>query len=209
MIRHRHAAEREGARLIREGEGADALQLYRSEERVVVAPDADARREAMVADWHEAFERGEDALMVAKRNVEVANLNELARAARREQGRLGDTEIEVGENTFAAGDRVITRVNDHANQIYNRERWTVAEVDAERCRVVLEGLDRQRRVELDASYLGRTNPHSRRPRASNTPMPRPPTAPRGPLSIAPSSWSIPRWISRSSTSPPPEAARRR
>jgi hypothetical protein len=62
-------------------------------------------------------------VMVAKRNVEVERLNEMARQTRREAGELGAAEIEVGEARFAAGDQVITRVNDHTEQIYNRERW--------------------------------------------------------------------------------------
>jgi conjugative relaxase-like TrwC/TraI family protein len=70
VIRHRHDLDREAAKRIREGEGREALSLYRSEERVTVAPDAEARREAMVRDWHEAFERGEDAVMIAKQNAE-------------------------------------------------------------------------------------------------------------------------------------------
>jgi hypothetical protein len=37
------------------------------------------RREAMVRDWHEAFERGEDAVMITEQNAEVEQLNELAR----------------------------------------------------------------------------------------------------------------------------------
>ena len=58
MIRHNHEVDREAARMIREGEGRAALELYRSEERVTVAPDAEARREAMVADWHRAYQEG-------------------------------------------------------------------------------------------------------------------------------------------------------
>ncbi len=69
VIRHEHELDREAAKRIREGEGREALALYRSSERVIVAPDAKARREAMVADWHESFERGEDAVMIAKRNA--------------------------------------------------------------------------------------------------------------------------------------------
>ena len=38
VIRHRYDAEREGAKRIREGEGEQAIRLYRSEERVIVAP---------------------------------------------------------------------------------------------------------------------------------------------------------------------------
>ena len=163
VIRHRHELDREAAKRIRDGEGREALDLYRSSERVTIAPDAEARREAMVADWHQSFERGDDAVMIAKRNAEVAKLNAMAREVRKQEGKLGAQEIEVGEARFAAGDRVITRVNERQSDIYNRERWRVAEVDAEQRRVVLEGVDQAKRVELGAEYLARTNPHSEAP----------------------------------------------
>jgi len=163
VIRHHHETDREGAKRIREGEGREALSLYRSEERVIVAPNAEARREAMVRDWQEAFAGGEDAVMVAKRNVDVAKLNELARAMVREQGRIGSEEIEVGGNAFAAGDQVITRVNDRALDVYNRERWTVAEVNPADRTVVLQGIDSPRQVEVGAEYLSRVNPYGDAP----------------------------------------------
>ena len=163
VIRHSHDLDREAARMIREGEGRAALELYRSSERVTVAPDAEARREAMVADWHRAYSEGQDALMVAKRNSEVERLNATARELLRAEGALGQQEIEVGEARFAAGDRVITRVNDHSNAIYNRERWQVAEVDLEQRRVVLEGIDQQRTVEIGPDYLSRTTSHGEAP----------------------------------------------
>jgi conjugative relaxase-like TrwC/TraI family protein len=80
VIRHRHELEREGAKLIREGEGREALSIYQGAERVTVSDDPLARREAMVADWWRSYERGEDALMIAKRNAEVAELNAMARS---------------------------------------------------------------------------------------------------------------------------------
>jgi conjugative relaxase-like TrwC/TraI family protein len=163
VIRHHHETDREAAKRIREGEGREALSLYRSEERVIVAPNAEARREAMVRDWQEAFAGGEDALMVAKRNADVEKLNELACAVMRERGRVGGEEIEVGDNAFAAGDQVITRVNDRALDIYNRERWTVAEVNPTDHTVVLKGIDSPREVEVDAAYLSRTNPYGDAP----------------------------------------------
>jgi conjugative relaxase-like TrwC/TraI family protein len=163
VIRHEHELDRIGAKQIREGEGREALARYESGERVTVAPNAEARREAMVRDWHESFERGEDAVMVAKRNAEVGRLNAMAREVRKEAGQLGAQEIEVGEARFAAGDQVITRVNDRGTEIYNRERWRIAEVDAEQRRVVLDGIDQARTVEVGAEYLARTNPHSDAP----------------------------------------------
>jgi hypothetical protein len=117
----------------------------------------------MVADWHEAYERGEDAVMIAKRNRDVERLNATAREVRRQEEKLGAEEIEVGDVCFAAGDQVITRVNDRAAEIYNRERWQVAEVDAAQRRVVLDGIDQARRVEVEADYLARTNPYSDAP----------------------------------------------
>lgn len=163
VIRHHHETDREAAKRIREGEGREALSLYRSEERVIVAPNAEARREAMVRDWQEAFAGGEDALMVAKRNADVEKLNELARAVMRERGRVGSEEIEIGGNAFAAGDQVITRVNDRTLDIYNRERWTVAEVNLTDRTAVLHGIDSPRQVEVDAAYLSRTNPYGDSP----------------------------------------------
>jgi hypothetical protein len=159
VIRHEHALDREGARRIREGQGAEAIEGYRSEERVVVSPDPEARREEMVRDWWRSYAGGEDALMIAKRNAEVARLNALAREVMKAEGRLGGREIQVGEASFAAGDQVITRVNDHKARIYNREGWRVESVDPDGRGVGLVGVDASgRRVVVDADYLGRVNP---------------------------------------------------
>ncbi|MGN6259028.1 MAG: MobF family relaxase [Solirubrobacterales bacterium] len=130
VIRHRHELEREGAKLIREGQGREALSIYEGAQRVTVSDDPAARREAMVADWWESYSRGEDALMIAKRNAEVAELNAMARARAKAEGRVRGEEIEVGKARFAKGDQIITRINDQRAGIYNRERWRVAEVDA-------------------------------------------------------------------------------
>jgi conjugative relaxase-like TrwC/TraI family protein len=158
VIRHRHELEREAAKMTREGRGAEALSVYQGAERVTVSDDPLARREAMVADWWEHFREGEDALMIAKTNREVAALNALAREEMRAAAKLGAEEIAVGEARFAAGDQVITRINDQATQIYNRERWHVAEVDAESGSLVLVGIDTRGRVCVDSDYLGRVRP---------------------------------------------------
>jgi conjugative relaxase-like TrwC/TraI family protein len=163
VIRHEHELDRVAAKRIRDGEGREALRLYEFGERVTVAPDADARREAMVRDWHESYGRGEDAVMIAKRNVDVGKLNAMAREVRMQAGQLGTQEIEVGGARFAGGDQVITRVNDQAACIYNRERWRIAEVNPEKGSLVLAGIDQARAVEVGPDYLARTNPHSEAP----------------------------------------------
>jgi conjugative relaxase-like TrwC/TraI family protein len=156
VMRHNRDLDREAAKRIREGQGREALSLYRSEERVTVAGNAEERRVAMVEDWWRSYAKGEDALMVAKRNVEVERLNAIARELVRSEGRLGGEQVEVGGAAFAAGDQVITRINDRRASIYNRERWEVAQVDAERGRIVLDGIDQARRVEVGPDYLSQT-----------------------------------------------------
>jgi conjugative relaxase-like TrwC/TraI family protein len=158
VIRHRHELEREAAKMTREGRGGEALSVYQGAERVTVSDDPLARREAMVADWWEHYRQGEDALMVAKRNAEVRELNILAREQMRAEAKLGAEEIAVGEARFAAGDQVITRINDQRQNIYNRERWHVAEVDAGSGSLVLVGIDTRGRVCVDSDYLGRVRP---------------------------------------------------
>ena len=155
VIRHRHELEREGAKLIRSGEGREALAIYQGAERVTVSDDPLARQEAMVADWWRSYERGEDALMIAKRNAEVQELNALARERMKAAGRLGAEEVRVAEASFAAGDQVITRINDQRQNIYNRERWKVVEVDPASERLWLVGIDTRGRVCVDSDYLGR------------------------------------------------------
>lgn len=66
----------------------------------------------MVSDWWRNSDQGDDALMIAKRNAEVAELNALARERAKAAGKLGGEEIEVGGARFAASDQVITRIND-------------------------------------------------------------------------------------------------
>jgi conjugative relaxase-like TrwC/TraI family protein len=155
VIRHGHELEREGAKLIREGQGREALAIYEGAERVTVSNDPAARREAMVADWWQSFKRGKDALMIAKRNAEVKELNAMARGKMKAEGRLRGEEIRVGTARFAKGDQIITRINDRKAQIYNRERWKVAEVDAKSRRLVLDGIDTRGRVCVDSVYLDR------------------------------------------------------
>lgn len=158
VIRHRHALDREAAKLIREGRGSEAFERYLAAGRVRVAPDAVERRVAMVADWWAARERGADALMVVKRNSERGALNELAREVLRAEGRLGSEELSVGGRPFAVGDEVITRVNDHSARIYNRERWLIEAVEVESGRLRLAGIDTARRVGVDPGYLERVSP---------------------------------------------------
>jgi conjugative relaxase-like TrwC/TraI family protein len=158
VIRHEHDLDREAAKLIREGSGREAISVYQGAERVTVSNDPLARRYAMVANWWQRYREGEDALMIAKRNAEIRELNQMARERMRAGSRLGAEEIKVGEVDFAVGDQVITRVNDQKLGVFNRERWRIAEVDVDSRRLWLDGIDTAKRVCVDSVFLGRVNP---------------------------------------------------
>jgi hypothetical protein len=75
---------------------------------------------------------------------------------RREEGRLGDAEVIVGERALAAGDRVQTRINFNNPKVDNRERWDVIDVDAAARTVRLQRIGGDgREVTLGPGYLDR------------------------------------------------------
>ncbi len=126
--RQRREADRAFVALVHEGRGSDALDLLRTRGRLVVGDDLPSTLNGLLADWHRDFATGADAVMIARRNRDVDDLNHQARELRREAGALGDSEVIVGERAFAAGDRVQTRIN--RDGISNRERWDVLDADA-------------------------------------------------------------------------------
>ncbi len=156
--RQRHPLDRRIVELAHSGRGSDALDLLRAEGRLGIAETITEARTATVLDWHAAYATGSDAVMIARRNRDVGELNASARALLLAEGRVGEEAIRIGEREFAAGDRVITRVN--TSEVSNRERWTVTAVDPERQSVELERIGGdERSLSLDADYLQRRTPN--------------------------------------------------
>ncbi|MEZ4588708.1 MAG: MobF family relaxase [Gemmatimonadales bacterium] len=155
--RQRAEVDREIVRLAHAGRGSDALDLLRAEGRLVIADTHDEALRAVALDWHTGFAAGDDAVMIARRNRDVAELNRLGRALLAAEGRLGGAEVEVGGERFAVGDRVITRVN--TAHVSNRERWEVSAVDARRNEIELRRIGGEERgVVLRSRYLDFTTP---------------------------------------------------
>jgi conjugative relaxase-like TrwC/TraI family protein len=152
--RQHHEADREFVALVHEGRGSEALDLLRTRGRLVVGDDLPSTLNGLLADWHRDFATGADAVMIARRNRDVDDLNHQARELRREAGALGIAEVVVGERAFAAGDRVQTRVN--WDGISNRERWDVLDADAAARTVRLRRVGgNERIVTVGPDYLDR------------------------------------------------------
>ncbi len=128
--RQRDPLDRRIVELAHEGRGSDALDLLRSRERLVIADTLPEALDALVLDWHERYSAGEDAVMIARRGRDVAELNAKAREILAAERRVGETALSVAGREFAIGDRVVTRIN--TPEVSNRERWHVIAIDQAR-----------------------------------------------------------------------------
>jgi ATP-dependent exoDNAse (exonuclease V) alpha subunit len=148
-VRQRHVWEREALEQLREGRVDEAIAQYGERDRITIEPDETQTRRALVRDWLNAAD--EDAVMIAQRRTDVAELNRLAREELRRAGRLGSDELQLRGGSFAAGDHVVVKRNDLALDVYNGDRGTITAVDLERGALTVEA--RGRALELDAGFL--------------------------------------------------------
>jgi len=153
---HRQAEvwDREALAELRQGKVQAWSQAYRDHGRLVARPTSDELRETLVDDWWEAARRHDagDAIMIAHRRSDVAELNTLARARMHRDGRLGEEELTTPTRAFAVGDRVIARRNDRRADLVNGTRGEVFAVDLESRSVAIRTADGTGR-QLDSSYL--------------------------------------------------------
>jgi hypothetical protein len=128
---------------------------YSDHGRLVAEPTAAKTRQHLVDDWWKANTDGCDAVMIAHRRVDVAELNDRARSLMRADGRLGRDEVLDAEGRpFAAGDRVLVKRNERRLGLINGTRADVCTVDAEQRALTLtlkDGTSRQ----IDAATLDR------------------------------------------------------
>lgn len=159
--RQRDPVDREIVELAHEGRGSDALDVLRAHERLVIADTLPEVFDAQVLDWHKRYAAGEDAVMIARRTRDVAELNECARELLSAQGALGKDALIVSGQPFWVGDRVVTRIN--TPEVSNRERWEVVGVDQAKHHLYLQRLGVEGEgVRLDRRYLEKLTP-SREP----------------------------------------------
>lgn len=152
--RQAEAWDRDALAELRRGKVRAWSETYRDHGRLVARPTADDLRETLVDDWWEAARQrdGEDAVMIAHRRADVAELNTLARHRMHRDGRLGDDELVAGSRAFAVGDRVIARHNDRRADVVNGTRAEVVGVDLGSRSVSVTVADGTQRT-LDSAYL--------------------------------------------------------
>lgn len=153
--RQRDPAERAALHQLRSGEVEDAVAALRVHGNVVAAVDAETARNTIVADWFEYRQQGSSALMMARRNSDVDDLNRRARHLVADE--LSGEPIVVARRPFQVGDQVVCTRNDHPNGIRNGTTGTIVDVDHRRRSVTLAEDDgTTRRLErdfLDAGWM--------------------------------------------------------
>jgi conjugative relaxase-like TrwC/TraI family protein len=126
--RQREAWERRALDQLREGDPEHAIQAYVAHDRVHIARTPDDTRRQLVADWRAARAQ-DDAVMIAQRRSDVADLNQRARELLRRAGELGGSELCLPGGRFAVGDLVVIKRNDQRLGVTNGERGRVLAVD--------------------------------------------------------------------------------
>jgi conjugative relaxase-like TrwC/TraI family protein len=143
--------EREALAALRAGRVADAVGHMDRNGQPVTAPNADQIRDALAGDWHELRRSGSDAVMMARRRQDTADLNMRARQLLVADGELTQTVMVVDDLEFAIGDRVVAHKNRYDLGILNAERATVVGTRGDRLLLDVDGGERQ--VAIPTDYI--------------------------------------------------------
>jgi conjugative relaxase-like TrwC/TraI family protein len=149
--RQREEWERDALRQLRDGDPSAALAAYHIHGRITIGDTAEDTKALLVADWWASRAAGEDAIMLARRRSQVAELNVHGRLRAELAGRLTGAVLDVDGTPFQAGDAVMTLRNDRRIGVRNGNRGLVVAVDpdAHTMRVRLTRGD----IDLPARYV--------------------------------------------------------
>jgi hypothetical protein len=96
---------------VRAGNLEQAIAAYAEHDRIRAFEARDDRDRALVADWWQAHQAGEQPVIYAHRRAQVDQLNAVCQRLRTEAGQLGSERLVVGNRTFAVGDVVVLGAN--------------------------------------------------------------------------------------------------
>jgi conjugative relaxase-like TrwC/TraI family protein len=96
---------------VRAGNLERAIAAYAEHDRIRAFEARDDRDRALVGDWWQAHEAGEQPVIYAHRRAQVDQLNQICQRLRAEAGQLGPEHLAVGDRTFAVGDVVVLGAN--------------------------------------------------------------------------------------------------
>jgi conjugative relaxase-like TrwC/TraI family protein len=96
---------------VRAGNIEQAIAAYAEHDRIRAFEARDDRDRALVADWWQAHQGGEQPVIYAHRRAQVDQLNAVCQRLRAQAGQLGSERLVVGDRVFAVGDVVVLGAN--------------------------------------------------------------------------------------------------
>lgn len=154
--RQRQQWERDALEHLRSGHAEQAISSYAEHGQMTIADNAPELRQRLVADWWRAREFGADAVTIALRRDDVADLNARARTYMLHHDRLGPDVVQVGGKEFAVGDEAVCLRNHPGLGVTNGTHGAITRLDPAEGTLVLT--DRAGRdYALTAEYLASTS----------------------------------------------------
>lgn len=144
--------EQETLERLRTGHAGEALAAYHQHGRLILANTAGDQREQMVKDWWTARGEGREAIMIALRRADVAELNQRARARMATTGQLGEQTLTVHGQPVSVGDLVVALHNHTGLGVTNGTTGTVIAVYPTQGSLTIRERGGQE-IQLPAHYL--------------------------------------------------------
>jgi conjugative relaxase-like TrwC/TraI family protein len=141
---------------VRAGQVEEAIAAYAEHDRVQAFDARDDRDRAVLADWWQAHQAGQQPVIYAHRRVQVDQLNRACQRLRAEAGQLGPERLAVGDLQVTVGDRVVLGANalDRLG-VANGTSAEITGLDTRRRTMTVHTLDDEasKTVTLPAWYL--------------------------------------------------------
>jgi conjugative relaxase-like TrwC/TraI family protein len=138
---------------LRHGDPDVALAGYQAHGRIRTAETAEAVRQRLVDDWWTTASTDlAGSIMIGLRHTDVADLNHRARTRMSAAGRLTGPPLQIGEDEFRAGDRIVCLRNNRTLGVVNGTRATIVRIHPS-ARTVEAVDDRGRPLTLPGGYL--------------------------------------------------------
>src|SRR5215217_1698683 len=96
---------------VRAGNLEQAIAAYAEHDRIRAFEARDDRDRALVADWWQAHQGGEQPVIYSHRRAQVDQLNAVCQRLRAEHSQLAAERLAVGDRSFAVGDVVVLGAN--------------------------------------------------------------------------------------------------
>src|SRR5919197_1417670 len=135
-----------------------ALAAYREHGRLVAAETPTQLKQALLADWWQAFQHTQrdpeqTVVILARLRAEVDQFNLACQQLRQQAGHLGCERLQVGDRSFATGDLVVCGKNAlRTLGVANATRGQITAIDPTQRAVTLQ-LEDGKTVTLPRSYL--------------------------------------------------------